>query len=175
MPIPVRKWIARFVSILKARRQGFLLGGNSYVHPSVTCNGNVQIGDNCIIRRGVIIDAQKGGVIRVGDNSSINPYAVLYGAGGITVGSDTRIATHVVIVSSEHVFADAKRPIRKQGWSAKGVSIGKDVWIGAHATILDGSCIGDGCVVGAGTIVKGILDPYGVYVGNPARKIRERA
>ena len=98
-----------------------------------------------------------------------------YGAGGITIGSDARIATHVVIVSSEHIFTDVKRLIREQGRSPKGVTIGKDVWGGAHASILDGSYIGDSCVVGAGTIVKGILDSYGVVVGNPSRKIRERA
>ena len=80
MPISIRKMIERFFSVLKARRQGFLLGSDSYVHHSVICNGNVTMGDNCIIRTGVILDAQNG-AIRVGDNVSINPYAVLYGAG----------------------------------------------------------------------------------------------
>ena len=54
----------------------------------------------------------------------------------------------------------------------KRVVIGKDVWIGANAIILPGVTIGDGCVIGAGSVVTTDLPPHCVVVGNPARVIK---
>ena len=58
--------------------------------------------------------------------------------------------------------------------SKGGIKIGNDVWIGANCVILDGSVIPNGCVIGAGTIVRGRLEEYNVYCGNPIKKISER-
>lgn len=54
------------------------------------------------------------------------------------------------------------------------IKIGNDVWIGNNVTILQGITIGDGAVIGAGAVVTRNVEPYAVYVGNPARKIRSR-
>lgn len=72
-----------------------------------------------------------------------------------------------------------------QGWDAvpftemefplKGDTVvGNDVWIGRRATILPGSRIGDGAVIGAAAVVSGEIPPYAIAVGNPARVIRRR-
>lgn len=55
-----------------------------------------------------------------------------------------------------------------------GIVIGNDVWIGEGVRILSGTVIGNGCVLGAGGLVKGCVEPYGIYGGNPARLIRMR-
>jgi virginiamycin A acetyltransferase len=52
--------------------------------------------------------------------------------------------------------------------------IGNDVWIGQGARILPGACIGDGVIVGAGAVVQGVIPPYSVVVGNPAKVSRMR-
>ena len=52
--------------------------------------------------------------------------------------------------------------------------VGNDVWIGQHVTILPGVHIGDGAIVGAGSVVAGDIPPYTVAVGNPCRVIRPR-
>jgi acetyltransferase-like isoleucine patch superfamily enzyme len=49
-----------------------------------------------------------------------------------------------------------------------------DVWISANATVLSGLRIAVGTVVGAGSVVTHDTEPYGIYVGNPARLIRFR-
>lgn len=54
------------------------------------------------------------------------------------------------------------------------VVIENDVWIGAHATILSGVCIGSGAVIGAGALVKTDVAPYAIVAGNPARQVRRR-
>lgn len=56
----------------------------------------------------------------------------------------------------------------------EGVTIGNDVWIGEGARILSGAIIGDGVVIGAGCVVRGTLEPYGVYTGNPISLRRKR-
>jgi len=55
-----------------------------------------------------------------------------------------------------------------------GVTIGNDVWIGAHSIILSGVTIGDGAVVGAGSVVSRDVGPYEVWAGNPATFVRRR-
>lgn len=52
--------------------------------------------------------------------------------------------------------------------------IGNDVWLGARSLILSGVHVGDGAVVGAGTVVTRSVPPYGIVAGNPARLIRYR-
>lgn len=53
----------------------------------------------------------------------------------------------------------------------KPVKIGDNVFIGARAMILPGTVIGDNCIIGAGSVVKGILENNMIYCGNPALKI----
>lgn len=54
------------------------------------------------------------------------------------------------------------------------IQIGNDVWIGAHAIILDGVSIGDGCIVGAGAVVTKNIPAYAVVGGVPAKILRYR-
>ena len=54
------------------------------------------------------------------------------------------------------------------------IVIGNDVWIGNNVTMLSGITIVDGAIIGAGSVVTKDVEPYAVYVGNPARKIKYR-
>lgn len=56
----------------------------------------------------------------------------------------------------------------------KTTEIGNDVWIGNRAMVLQGVTIGDGAVVGAGSVVTKDVEPYTIVAGNPARVIRKR-
>jgi len=134
-------------------------------------DGTVKIGEHCLIANFAVLDTQNKNIV-IGDNVSLQSGSVIYGQ--VSIGNDTRIATQVTIVASSHNYQDRNKLIRKQGYSAQGIVIGEDVWIGAGAKILDGSVIGNGCVIGANAVVKGTLEPYGVYVGSPAIKVKER-
>jgi len=136
-------------------------------------DGSVRIGQKAFLRRGIVIDAQRGS-IDIGRNVSLNDYAILLGRGGITIGNDVRIAGHAMVVSFDHNFDDPTQPIRMQGVTKKPIVIEDDVWIGAGAKILGGSHISEGCVIGANAVVKGRTEPYGIYVGAPARLIKRR-
>lgn len=135
--------------------------------------GSIRIGKKVHFRQGVVLDAQKGS-ISIGDHVSFNEYTILLGRGGISVGNDVRIAAHVMIVSFDHNFDDVSQPIRLQGVTPKPIVIEDDVWIGAGAKILGGSHVAKGCVIGANAVVKGRTEPYGIYVGAPARLLKRR-
>lgn len=74
----------------------------------------------------------------------------------------------------EHVFTKYKE-INDLRYNLRGdIVIGNDVWIGRNAMILSGAKIGDGAVIGAGAVVAGIIPPYAIAVGNPAKIIKYR-
>ncbi len=135
--------------------------------------GSIRIGRNCRIHRGVVIDTHGGDVV-IADNVSLNPYTVIYANGGVAIGADCRIAAHTAIIASNHGFEDREVAIRHQPMTQEGIVFEEDVWLGAGARVVDGCRLGRGSIVGAGAVITSDTDPYGIYVGVPARKIRER-
>jgi acetyltransferase-like isoleucine patch superfamily enzyme len=152
-----------------------------YIHPRVTLNyrsgggpsPNIIIGEGTKIGTDAMLIPQKGRIV-IGRNCTINYGCILYGAGGLTIGDDSRIAAHTIITPMNHIFADPDVAIWKQGESAEGVTVGRDVWIGAGVKVVDGITIGDGAIVGAGSVVTRDIPPYAVAVGVPARVIKSR-
>lgn len=139
----------------------------------VNHSGQIHIAANVCITDGVII-APYGGRIDIGENVFLGPYCVLYGHGGLTIGKDTMIAAHSVIIPSNHGFADQEKKISIQPSTNIGITIGEDVWIGCGVKILDGVSIGKGCVIGAGAVVNKSLPDYSIAVGVPAKVIGKR-
>ncbi len=141
--------------------------------PYVQADGSISIGDCSIIREGAILQSYGGDII-VGKSCTVNPYCVLQGNGGIIIGENVLIASHVGMFSANHVFEDVCKTIRSQGETRKGIEIEDDVWIGSGAKILDGVRIGRGSVIAAGAVVNCDVPPNQVYGGVPARMIGMR-
>ena len=135
--------------------------------------GQIRIGLGSTISQGVIVDAW-GGSIAIGENVFVGPYTVIYGHGGVTIGSNTLIAMHSRILSSNHTIPERDSLIRSKPDILLPVTIGEDVWIGAGVTILGGVTVGDGCVIGAGAVVTKDLPAYSIAIGVPAKVIKER-
>ena len=174
-----------------------------FVHYSSTikCRSRIYSMQNLSIDRGCYIDALSSEGISFGNNVSIGKYTTIectgtlkslgkglkvgsrvglgthgfFGcAGGIEIGDDTIFGNYVSLHSENHKFQDRNIPIRLQGVKRKGIIIGKDCWIGAKVTILDGTVIGDGCIVAAGAVVRGYIPPYSIIGGIPAKVIKSR-
>ena len=159
-----------------------LVGRNVHIHPSVSISwtasidparGEISIGKDTGLDVGVILRAY-GGSITIGENCTINPYTILYGSGGLSIGNGVRIAAHSVVVAANHIFTDPDRYIYTQGETAEGITIEDDVWIGAGVRVLDGVTIAKGTVVAAGAVVTRSTEPYSVVGGVPAKKISSR-
>ena len=111
--------------------------------------------------------------ITLGDGVFMNFGCVILDVVSVTIGDRTMIGPHVKIFAADHPRdADTRKTGMEFG---RPVVIGKDVWIGAGAKVLAGSNIADGCVIGANSVIKGTTEPFGVYVGSPARLIKRRA
>ncbi len=153
------------------------VGKGSWVSPRAVVSsvrgGRITLGEDCVVGTGALL-LSYGGDILIGDRSSVNPYCVLYGHGGLTIGSGVRIAAHTVIIPAHHGFDDLETWICSQPLSCQGIHIEDNVWIGAGARVLDGVTIRRGCVIGAGAVVCRSTEENGVYTGVPARLQRFR-
>ncbi|MDQ9022756.1 acyltransferase [Acinetobacter sichuanensis] len=132
----------------------------------------LEIGNNVFIGESVYIKCY-GGQIKIGHDVSINSKSFLNGAGGLSIGSNTRIGTQSIMISSNHIFENETALIKDQGTSREGISIGEDVWFGARVTVLDGVNITNRVVVGACSLVNKTITESGVVVGIPAKIIKE--
>lgn len=109
--------------------------------------------------------------ISLGKNVFINAGCKFQDQGGIEIGDNVLIGHNVVIASINHDFSPANR----QSMYAKKVKIGSDVWIGSNSTILPGVCIGDGAIIGAGSVVTRDVPSCALVAGNPARILKKIA
>lgn len=116
----------------------------------------------------VILGADK---IKIGNNVSMAAFIHIWGQGGVEIGDNTLVASHVAITSLTH---DTRAELFSNSLISKPVIIGKNVWIGSHATILPGIEIGDGAIIGAGAVVTKNVKSNTIVVGVPAVAIRHR-
>ncbi len=137
----------------------------------------IRIGARTMIDAFVKIKPAGGsGEVNIGADCAINSGTVMYTGNGITLGDAVLIAANCTLAPTNHAIADRERRIRDQGFmpSRGGIVIEDDVWLGANVVDLDGAHIATGCVIAAGAVVRGKLEPYGIYAGVPAVRVGER-
>ena len=139
-----------------------------------SCGGEVTLGTHVRLGPNVRIGARTGGVIKIGNNVSINQGTFIISNQMVLIGSDCRIGEYVSIRDNDHTWIDPTVCIRHQGFTTRIVKIGKDVWIGRGAIICKGVTIGDGAVIGANSVVTKNVAAYSVVVGIPAAEIKKR-
>lgn len=95
--------------------------------------------------------------------------------GDITIGDHSMLANNVAIVGGDHAFSTPGVTMRDGGREAwRPTILGRDVWIGHGAIIINGISIGDGALVAAGSVVTKDVAAFSVVAGNPARHIKWR-
>ena len=100
----------------------------------------------------------------------INYNCTILDTAPVYIGADTFIAPGVCIACAGHGVHPSERLILE---TAKPIHIGKKVWIGANAVILPGVHIGDGSIIGAGSVVNRDIPENVIAAGNPCKVIRE--
>lgn len=173
----VYKIIRRIFGGANRLPKGLVAGPNSFISDRAILKANkggtIMVGEGTEILDGVVMMTY-GGSISIGSHCSINPYAVLYGHGGLQIGDNVLIAAHSVIIPANHIYSDSKTLIRFQGESKKGIIIEDDVWIGSGCQVLDGVRIGKGAVLAAGSVVNKDVPSNAVVAGVPAKIIKYR-
>jgi acetyltransferase-like isoleucine patch superfamily enzyme len=108
--------------------------------------------------------------IVIGNNVKLGSYLQIWGEGGITIGDDCLIASHVSINSVTH--NTQTKTFNEQNLKAP-IKIGDNVWIGSHAILVPGVQIGNNCVIGAGSFVNSNIPDNSIAVGTPAKVIKK--
>lgn len=138
---------------------------------------NISLGSHIIIDDFCFIVG--GRKTEIGDYVHIASFASITGGGECIIGDFAGISSGVRIFTGDEDYkggcltnptVPAPYRIPKRSF----VKIGKHALVGANSVILAGVTIGEGCSIGAGTIVREDTEPWGIYVGNPARRIGDR-
>ena len=132
-----------------------------------------KIGNNCLLDYKTYFRYPSR--ISLGDNVAINRGCALYASYMVSdveirIGNNVALSPHVRIYAATHDYKALDLPD-----TAASVIIEDHAWIGGGAIILPGVTIGEGAVIGAGSVVTKSVPPYSVALGNPARVIKERA
>lgn len=112
--------------------------------------------------------------ITIGSNFGLNSGSYINGVGEIEIGNFVLIGSNVTISSGIHPIEGNEPPIFSRVCLPKKIVIEDDVWIGAGAVIMPGVKLSKGSVIGANSVVTKDTEVYSVYVGAPAKKIRNR-
>ncbi len=103
--------------------------------------------------------------IQVGKNVFINSGCCFQDQGGITIGDGCLIGHQAVFATIDHSLS----PDSRGDMQLAPIVLGKNVWVGAHATVLQGVTVGDGAVIAAGAVVTKDVPPKAVVAGVPAK------
>ena len=176
-----------FKLVMKLNKVKFGKNLNLYGVPVIFKKGGSQlnIGENCTIKssflsnlvglsqRTIIVTRTEEAKIKIGNNVGISG-ATIYARKGITIGDNTLIGGNVKILDNDFhpIEVEARNLDIKEKIGTRKIKIGKDCFIGANSLILKGVEIGDGSVVGAGSVVTGKFPSNVVIAGNPARVIK---
>lgn len=139
--------------------------------------GEINVGENCHIYGSLTV---LSGIITVGDYCTIGDMTRIVSRKSITIGNRVMIAHNVNIFDNNSHPTDAV--LRHQDFlanyngntkefdaKAAEIIIEDDVWIGFNSIILKGVKIGQGAIIGAGSIVAKDVEPWTINVGNPLR------
>jgi len=114
------------------------------------------------------------GLIELGENVYIGPCCYLGSHQRLRIGVGSIIGGFSYLITCNHRADRMNLPIREQGYVGGPIHIGSDVWLGCHVVVLPGVTIGDGAIIGAGAVVTHDVPAGQVWVGSPAKFLRNR-
>ena len=138
-------------------RKKATIGKKSKIHPTVVFRQGerIKIGSNCLINHNNVLQGGKD-------------------VGQIIIGDYVQTGPGVMMFAFNHSIDDINTPSILQDYYDGDIIIEDDVWIGANSVIVAGVTIGKGSVIAAGSVVTKSVDPYSIYGGVPAIKIKSR-
>ena len=123
---------------------------------------SLMVGKRFRTRRGVEINVRGNATVVIEDNVFMNSGCIITARNSVTIGENTIFGPNVMIFDNDHAVKGGK--IMDNEFVSDKIVIGKNVWIGAGSMILKGACVEDGCIIAAGSVVKGRVEKGNVFV-----------
>ena len=136
---------------------------------------NISIGSNVYIGHNTILKGYYKNEMIIGAHTWIGQACFLHSGGGIEIGRAVGIGPGVTIISSMHIPEMASKPVMHSDLDYKKVVLEDGCDIGVGSIILPGVRIGEGSIVGAGSVVTKNVEPFMVVAGTPAKFFRTRS
>jgi galactoside O-acetyltransferase len=164
------------------RRLGFAAIGTDVSvsdHASIYGVSRIALGSHVRIDDFAVLSAGAEG-IRIGSYVHLACHCSLIGKALIEVGDLSTLSSRVAVYSSNDDYTGAgltnpMLPMQYRRVTDAPVRIGRHVVVGSGSVILPGVTVGEGAAVGALTLVNRSLDPFTIYAGIPARRVRDRS
>ena len=170
-------WISGWVDLALAKQSSLAIGERVFIPRTIEIRGNdrgrIIIGDDVSIDSGARLHVANDATLRIGNRVGIGPYNFLNAFDDLEIGDDTMLGPFVNINCADHGM-ELGKPMREQYGTYAPVIIGSDCWLGAMVVVLKGVKIGNGAVVGAGSVVTRNIPEYTIAAGVPAKVIKER-
>jgi acetyltransferase-like isoleucine patch superfamily enzyme len=165
------KIISKIKGLYYFRNSSITLGSNISISSPFFKS---QIGKNVVIYSNSIFEFCENSDFSIGNNSLLS-YGVLVSCNDkIYIGENTQIGEYTSIRDTTHNYIENGVPMKYNKDISKAIVIGNNVWIGRGCVILPGTIIEDGVVVGANSIVKGLLKSNCIYAGVPIKFVKNR-
>lgn len=152
------------------------IGNMTYIGKPCFIEGckNISIGKMTRIFPGVRMETIEAGEINIGDNCAIEQNVHIISKGNrLTIGDNSTISANVFISNVDHEYKDISKSVMNQKLIEKETIIGKSCFIGFGTTILPGTKLGNHCIVGSNSVVRGTFSDNCVIVGNYGKIVKE--
>ena len=141
----------------------------SFGRPHIDNRGSLVIGDDfaasCSFGTVLLATTPRGHIV-IGNGVTINYGSAITSASHVQLGNRVMVGPYCVIADTEAPLVDDDQP--------QPVVVGNDVWLAGRVTVRPGARIGEGAVIGAGSVVEGDIPAWAIASGAPARVLRIR-
>lgn len=177
---PLKRVVLRGKMLRPWRRRRFYAFGNaSIIHKPIWIHAphKIAIGKNVVMLHNVWLSVEAAAldrpapVITIGNNVWVRPHCTIAAAESITIEDGVAIGAYSSIIDTDHTMTEGSMSIMQSPIVTAPVRIGAGTWIAERVAILRGADIGKGCIIGANSVVKGVIPDGSIAVGAPARVV----
>lgn len=123
----------------------------------------LYIGKLLKMHNGAKLRVRYGGKMEIGENLGMSNGCVITAYEHIKIGSNVMLGPNVLIYDQDHDYS-VDGGVSSMKFKTSPIIIGSNVWIGANTLILRGTTIGDNCVIGGGSTIKGNFPPNSIVI-----------
>lgn len=156
-------------------------GEGSILHRPLWVYGPQQIviGSHSLLLHGLWLSVETPAwdrpapTLRIGDRVGVRPYCSISASESIVLEDDVILSAYSTVIDSDHTFSAGQPNVMHNPVETAPVFVGRGTWIGERVAVLKGAKIGECCIIGANSVVRGEIPPYSIAVGAPARVVGE--